>query len=57
VAVGGSRVMVAAPKAVGAKVEYLEIAGGNHSNVVAPNLTRMFDFFNALPVRGAGKER
>lgn len=57
VAVGGSRVMVAALKAVGAKVEYLEIAGGNHSNVVAPNLTRMFDFFNALPVRGARKER
>ncbi len=57
VAVGGSRVMVAALKAAGANVEYLEIAGGNHSNMVAPNLPRMFEFFNALPARGAAGKR
>lgn len=57
VAVGGSRVMVAALKAAGANVEYLEIAGGNHSNMVAPNLPGMFEFFNALPGRGAAAQK
>lgn len=51
VAVGGSRVMVAALKAAGARVEYLEIPGGDHSDVVAPNLPSMFDFFSGLPGR------
>ncbi len=51
VAVTGSRVMVAALKAAGAKVEYLEIPGGDHSNMVAPNLPGMFDFFSSLPGR------
>jgi predicted peptidase len=57
VAVGGSRVMVAALKALGANIEYLEIPGGDHSNVVAPNLPHMFDFFSALPGRTAGGGR
>ncbi len=54
VAVSGSRVMVAALKAAGAQVQYLEVSGGDHSDVVEPNLPRMFDFFSSLPGRTAG---
>ena len=57
VAVSGSRVMVAALKAAGAQVEYLEVPGGDHSDVVEPNLPRMFDFFSSLPGRMAGGGR
>lgn len=56
VAVGGSRVMVAALKAAGANVRYIEVPGGDHSNVVAPNLAGMFDFFDAIP-RRSGSQR
>ncbi len=52
VAVGGSRVMVAALKLAGATVRYIEVPGGDHSNVVVPNLPGMFDFFDAVPRRG-----
>jgi predicted esterase len=45
--VGGSRTMVAALKAFSAPVEYIEVPGGNHSNVVQPNLAAMVQFFNA----------
>ncbi len=48
VAVTGSRVMVAALKAAGANVHYIEVPGGDHSNVVAPNLPGMFDFFDTI---------
>lgn len=46
VPVGGSRVMVAALKNVGAEVQYIEVVGGNHTNVVEPNFAAMFDFFD-----------
>jgi len=51
VAVGGSRTMVAALKAVNANVRYVEIPGGNHNDVVEPNLRAMFEFFDAHPRR------
>jgi len=47
VGVGGSRSMVAALKAAGAEVVYIEVPGGNHSDVVQPNFVGMFDFFDA----------
>jgi poly(3-hydroxybutyrate) depolymerase len=47
VAVGGSRVMVAALKGVGADVQYVEVPGGDHVNVVEPNFSAMFDFFDS----------
>jgi len=46
VAVGGSRLMVAALRAVGADVQYVEVPGGDHTNVVEPNFSAMFDFFD-----------
>ena len=45
--VAGSRAMVAAMKAHGVDVQYIEVPGGNHGNVVEPNLPGMFDFFDA----------
>ena len=51
VPVGGSRVMVAALKNVGAVLQYIEVPGGNHTNVVEPNFAAMFDFFERLPRR------
>ena len=45
--VAGSRAMVAAMKAAGVDVKYVEVPGGNHGNVVEPNLAGMFDFFDA----------
>ena len=45
--VAGSRAMVAAMKAQGVDVKYVEVPGGNHGNVVEPNLAGMFDFFDA----------
>lgn len=45
VAVGGSRVMIAALRGVGADVVYVEVPGGDHLNVVEPNFAAMFEFF------------
>ena len=45
--VAGSRAMVAAMKTLGVDVKYVEVPGGNHGNVVEPNLPGMFDFFDA----------
>jgi len=47
--VAGSRAMVAAMKALNVDVKYIEVPGGNHGNVVEPNLAGMFDFFDAHP--------
>jgi poly(3-hydroxybutyrate) depolymerase len=55
VPVGGSRTMVAALKGVGADVTYIEVPGGNHVNVVEPNLPGMFDFFDRHAARPAAK--
>ncbi len=42
--VNGSRVMVAALQKAGATVTYVEVAGGNHMDVVVPNLPEAFAF-------------
>ncbi len=53
VPVNGSRVMVAALERAGATVQYIEVAGGNHTNMVEPNLPGMFEFFNTHATRSA----
>ncbi|MSR20759.1 MAG: hypothetical protein EXR91_07245 [Gemmatimonadetes bacterium] len=45
--VAGSRGMVARMRELGVTFEYIEVPGGGHSDVVAPNLAGMFDFFDA----------
>ena len=45
--VQGSRTMVAKAKELGIEVKYTEVPGGTHGGVVAPNLSGMFDFFDA----------
>jgi len=45
--VQGSRTMVAKAKELGIEVKYIEVPGGTHSGVVAPNLAGMFEFFDA----------
>jgi poly(3-hydroxybutyrate) depolymerase len=47
VSVAGSRAMVAKMKELGIEVTYIEVPGGTHSDVVAPNFAAMFEFFNA----------
>jgi predicted peptidase len=49
--VAGSRGMVARMRELGTPHEYIEVPGGGHSDVVAPRLEKMFDFFDAQ-VRG-----
>lgn len=44
--VQGSRTMVAKMKELGIEVKYVEVPGGNHGSVVAPNFAGMFDFFD-----------
>ncbi len=46
VPVAGSRTMVAEMKKLGVDHVYIEVPGGNHLNVVTPNLAAMFDFFD-----------
>jgi len=45
--VQGSRTMVAALKKLGAEVLYIEVPGGNHTDVVVPNLPAVFEFLAA----------
>lgn len=45
--VQGSRAMVAKLKEMGTAHKYIEVPGGSHSGVVAPNLAAIFEFFNA----------
>jgi poly(3-hydroxybutyrate) depolymerase len=45
--VQGSRAMVAKAKELGITVNYIEVPGGSHSGVVAPNAAAIFDFFDA----------
>jgi len=47
VPVQGSRAMVAKLKELGTEVVYVEVPGGSHGDVVAPNFAGMFDFFDA----------
>lgn len=46
VSVNGSRTMVEAMKKLGMDVTYVEVPGGTHSDVVAPNIKSMFDYFD-----------
>jgi dienelactone hydrolase len=45
--VQGSRSMVAKMKELGIEHKYIEVPGGTHGGVVAPNLPAVFDFFDA----------
>jgi len=45
--VQGSRAMVTKLKEMGTEHKYIEVPGGSHSGVVAPNLAAIFDFFDA----------
>ncbi len=45
VLVAQSRRMVEAGRKVGARMEYVEVKGGGHGNVVVPQLGAMLDFF------------
>jgi len=40
-----SRIMVEAGKKAGANIVYVEVPGGNHGSVAAPQIGPMFDFF------------
>jgi poly(3-hydroxybutyrate) depolymerase len=44
--VSGSRSMVAKLRELGTEVKYLEVPGGSHSGVVAPNLAALLEFFD-----------
>jgi predicted esterase len=41
-----SRVMVEMGKKLGAEIKYIEVPGGDHGNVVAPNFPAVFDWFD-----------
>lgn len=45
--VAGSRSMVEKMRELGIEVKYIEVPGGSHSGVVAPNLAAVAEFFNA----------
>jgi poly(3-hydroxybutyrate) depolymerase len=45
--VAGSRTMVAKLKELGTEFNYIEVPGGVHSDVVAPNLAAVVEFFDA----------
>ena len=47
VSVAGSRNMVAAMKKLGVDHVYVEVPGGNHTDIAVPNLPAMFEFFHA----------
>jgi len=46
VSVEESRKMVKAGKELGIEIKYIEVPGGNHSNVVAPAFKDIFDWFD-----------
>jgi predicted peptidase len=46
VPVAGSRNMVAKLKELGTEHKYIEVPGGLHSDVVAPNVAAIVEFFN-----------
>lgn len=49
VAVTQSRNMVEAAKKAGAEVKYIEVPGGNHTEIVVPNFPAIFDWFDTHP--------
>jgi dienelactone hydrolase len=54
VSVAGSRTMVTEMKKLGMDVTYIEVAGGDHINLVVPNLSGAFDFFDKKRRGGGG---
>jgi predicted esterase len=54
VPVDESRKMVKAGEGLGIKIKYVEVPGGNHSNIVVPAFKDIFDWFDAHK-RGATK--
>jgi predicted peptidase len=47
VPVDESRKMVKAGQALGIKIKYIEVPGGNHGNIVVPAFKDIFDWFDA----------
>ncbi len=47
VPVTGSRSMVEALKKLDAEVNYIEVPGGNHTDIAPANMSNIFDFFDA----------
>jgi poly(3-hydroxybutyrate) depolymerase len=47
VPVAGSRNMVAAMNKLGVEHVYVEVPGGNHTDIAVPNLPAMFEFFSS----------
>jgi predicted esterase len=47
VPVNSSRVMVAAMRKLGVDLKYIEVPGGGHGDVAGPNMSAIFDFFDA----------
>lgn len=63
VPVSESRKMVKAGEALGIKIKYIEVPGGDHSNIAVPNFNNIFDWFDAHQrqpkgaAKAAGNER
>jgi poly(3-hydroxybutyrate) depolymerase len=55
VPVNGSRAMVAEMKRLNVEVKYIEVPGGDHINVAAPNIPGIFDFFDAHVRKGTAQ--
>jgi predicted esterase len=47
VPVQSSRTMVEAAKKLGIEINYIEVPGGSHTDVPGPNMSAIFDFFDA----------
>lgn len=56
-----SRAMVAAAKSAGAPVEYIEVPGGSHVDIVVPKIPAMLDYFakqrKAEPAAASGGQK
>ena len=57
VPVAGSRNMVAQMKALGVDHVYVEVAGGNHTDIAVPNLAAMFEFFEGKRRMGVATQQ
>jgi poly(3-hydroxybutyrate) depolymerase len=57
VSVNGSRNMVAAMKTLGVDHIYIEVPGGNHTDIAVPNLAAMFEFFDTKRRAGGTTQR
>ena len=47
-----SRLMVAMGKKLGAEIKYIEVPGGDHGSVVAPNFPAVFEWFDSHKRKG-----